>query len=352
MRTTISSLMLAGVAGLASAAAPTPTTAAENILFNCFFPPQHYVCREMVPELGKRIEKATAGRVTITIPPKSVAAPPDQYDAVVNGVADGALQFNHVHLQQGGRHPGGAPAVRRPGGLRAGQCRAMAHLPEVLRRQGRNTRAWCCCRSGSAMARSSSPPSTSRSRPWRTSRTRKMWALPGTVANLVKETGAPVVAGPAVQMLEIISKGVVDGYAGVPVSTAQEFKLVPYTKSVTFFKAKIFQPTFSFFVSEKKWGKISAADQAAIRKAMGEDFARWAGELQDPNHEANKAKVYGARREAHRRRPMPSLPSSRPSASPRSMPGSSGSTAWASTARRRSPTTSKCSARHLATVKK
>jgi hypothetical protein len=41
-----------------------------------------------------------------------------------------------------------------------------------------------------------------------------MWGLPGTTANLLKETGAPAVSGPAVQMLELISKGVVDGYAG------------------------------------------------------------------------------------------------------------------------------------------
>jgi TRAP-type C4-dicarboxylate transport system substrate-binding protein len=95
-------------------------------------------------------------------------------------------------------------------------------------------------------------------------------------------------------MLEIISKGVVDGYSGVPVSTAQEFKLVSYTKSVTVFKSKIFQPSFSFFVSEKKWAQIGAADQKAILDALGEDFARWAGKLQDTKHEANKAKVYGA----------------------------------------------------------
>jgi len=45
---------------------------------------------------------------------------------------------------------------------------------------------------------------------------RKMWGLPGVVANTLKETGSSVVAGPVVQMLEIISKDVVDGYAGIP----------------------------------------------------------------------------------------------------------------------------------------
>ena len=86
-------------------------------------------------------------------------------------------------------------------------------------------------------------------------KSRKMWALPGVTANVIKGTGSAVVAGPAVQMLEIISKGVVDGYTGVPYSSVTQFKLKDYTKSGTIFKRKIFTPTFSFFVHEKKWNR-------------------------------------------------------------------------------------------------
>ena len=293
MRTTKSWLMLAAVSGLASATGPIQLHAAENILFNCFFPPQHYVCREMVPELGKRLEKATAGRVTITIPAKSVAAPPDQYDAVVNGVTDGALQFNQfISNKVAGIQVGQLPFV----GIE-GSERASVALWRAYQRFFADKAEYKGVVLLSVWVSNGAEFFSTIDRPIETVediKNRKMWALPGTVANLVKETGSPVVAGPAVQMLEIISKGVVDGYAGVPVSTAQEFKLVPYTKSVTVFKSKIFQPTFSFFVSEKKWSQISAADRAAILKVMGEDFARWAGALQDRYHEANKAKVYGA----------------------------------------------------------
>ncbi len=62
---------------------------------------------------------------------------------------------------------------------------------------------------------------------------RKMWGLPGVVANTLKGTGSSVVAGPAVQMLEIVSKGVVDGYAGVPWGSVAAFKLGDYTESAT-----------------------------------------------------------------------------------------------------------------------
>jgi TRAP-type C4-dicarboxylate transport system substrate-binding protein len=293
MKVPFSSLILASIAGLAGAAAPTPTRAAENVLFNCFFPPQHYVCREMVPELGKRIQKATAGRVAITIPPKSVAPPPDQYDAVVNGVADGALQFNtFIANKVAGVQVAHLPFV----GQEASEQASVA-LWRTYQRFFADKGEYKGVVLLSVWVSNGADFFSTIDKPIMTVediKTRKMWGLPGTTANLVKATGAPVVSGPAVQMLEIISKGVVDGYAGVPVSSAQEFKLVAYTKSVTFFKAKIFQPSFSFFISEKKWGKIGAADQAAIRAALGEDFTRWAGKLQDSKHEANKAKVLGA----------------------------------------------------------
>jgi TRAP-type C4-dicarboxylate transport system substrate-binding protein len=293
MRARLSGLLLAGVAGLGCTFAPAPSEAAENILFNCFFPPQHYVCREMVPELGRRIEKATSGRVTITIPAKSVAAPPDQYDAVVNGVADGALQFNQfISNKVAGIQVGQLPFVGVEGSEQASVALWRTYqkfFADKDEYKGVVLLSVWVSNGADFFSTIDKPIETVED-----IKNRKMWALPGTVANLVKETGAPVVSGPAVQMLEIISKGVVDGYAGVPVSTAQEFKLVAYTKSVTIFRTRIFQPTFSFFVSEKKWAQISAADQAAIRNALGEDFARWAGKLQDAKHEANKQKVYAA----------------------------------------------------------
>ena len=95
-------------------------------------------------------------------------------------------------------------------------------------------------------------------------------------------------------VLEIISKGAVDGYAGVPGGSTEQFKLTPYTRSITEFSRKIFQPSFSFFVSTAKWNKIDKKDQAAILAATGGDYARWIGHLQDKKHKANVAKVHAA----------------------------------------------------------
>ncbi|WP_119420889.1 TRAP transporter substrate-binding protein DctP [Desertibaculum subflavum] len=284
--------LVAAVLGLAPFL-PSRGMAAETVLFNCFFPPQHYMCREFVPELGKRVEKASEGRVKVQIPPKSAAAPGDQYDAVVNGVVDGALQFNQFLGNM-------APGV------------LVGQLPFVGAESSRSTTValWRTYQKFFApkneykkvvllalYSGNGAEFFSTIDKPIMTVediRDRKMWALPGVTADLVKATGSSVVSGPAVQMLEIISKGVVDGYTGVPSSTAEEFKLRPYTKSVTVFKDKIFQPTFSFFISEIKWAKFTPKDQAAIKAALGEDYGRFISTAQDAKHEANNKKIWGA----------------------------------------------------------
>ena len=93
-------LTTAALAATFGFAMPALVAAKENILFNCFFPPQHYVCRAFLPELDRRIDEATEGRVGLRVPPKSLAAPPDQYDGVVNGVMDGDLDgFINAYLK-------------------------------------------------------------------------------------------------------------------------------------------------------------------------------------------------------------------------------------------------------------
>ncbi|NJO23943.1 MAG: hypothetical protein HC868_14720 [Sphingomonadales bacterium] len=318
--------------------------AETRLLVNCFAPPQHVMCRDILPAWKDNVEKATAKRVTIEFPAKSMAPPPAQWESVTKGVFDGALQFNGFIAKQV-----------------VGPRVAMSPFVAVLNAEAMSVALWRTYEKfmadkgeynavqllglftapGADFYSMNDAPIAS----VEAIKRRKMWALPGTVANLVKETGAPVVSGPAVQMLEIISKGVVDGYAGVPVSSPQEFKLVPYTKSVTFFKAKIFQPSFSFFVNEKKWAR--SAWPTRPRRALPWARTSRAGpaSCRIPSTRPTRPKFWAPASSASMG-PRPSWPSSRRWASPPSMRGSSGSAAWASTARRRWPTTSRCSARH------
>lgn len=257
-----------------------PVHAAESILFNCFFPPRHYVCSEFLPEMGRRIEDATEGRVKLRVPPSSLAAPPEQYEAVRNGVMDGAVQFNgFLREQVPGIQFGLLPFV----GQAEAEASSVAIWDTFQKHFGASdpfgdaVLLSVFAYNGGDFYSVTDVPIESVEDISR----RKMWAVPGSTANTIAETGASVVSGPAVQMLEIVSKGVVDGHVGVPQSEVSQFKLTDYTRSATVFPEKIFQASFSFFVSKDKWSRISEDDQQAIMEALGGDFARWMGAFQD-----------------------------------------------------------------------
>jgi TRAP-type C4-dicarboxylate transport system substrate-binding protein len=278
MDTTLHRLSCAGafaLAGLAPAAA-----SAQTIVYNCFFPPQHYTCRVMLRDWSKEIEKATSGRVKFNIPPKTLAAPPDQYDGVVNGVMDAAIQFNQfIANKVTGIQVGQLPFIGTES-AESGSIALWRTYEKFFAGKGEYGPVKLLAvyaTNGAEFFSMTDQPILSVA----DIKSRKMWALPGVTANIIKETGSAVVAGPAVQMLEIISKGVVDGYTGVPYSSVGQFKLTDYTKSVTVFKHKIFTPTFSFFIHEKKWNEISAADRAAIEALSGEKISRYFGQVQD-----------------------------------------------------------------------
>lgn len=288
MKMNITRLSLAGAVALAGLA---PSAAsAQTIVYNCFFPPQHYTCRTMLRGWSDRIEKATSGRVKFNIPPKTLAAPPDQYDGVVNGVMDAAIQFNQfIANKVTGIQVGQLPFV----GTESAESGSVA-LWRTYQRFFAGKNEYGPVKLLAVYATNGAEFWSMTDQPIRTVediKSRKMWALPGVTANIIKGTGSAVIAGPAVQMLEIISKGVVDGYTGVPYSSVGQFKLADYTRSGTIFKRKIFTPTFSFFVHEKKWNEISAADRESIVAVSGERMSRHFGQIQDSFQDRIRAQL-------------------------------------------------------------
>jgi TRAP-type C4-dicarboxylate transport system substrate-binding protein len=287
MQSRRASLVLAGAVFAAAGLAPRIADA-QTVLFNCFFPPQHYTCRVMLHDWSKAIEQATAGRVKLNVPPKSLAAPPDQYDGVVNGVMDGAIQFNQfISNKVTGIQIAQLPFI----GTESAESGSVA-LWRTYQKFFAAKNEYGPVKLLADYVSSGAEFWSMTDQPIRSIqdlKQRKMWALPGVTANIIKATGSAVVAGPAVQMLETISKGVVDGYVGVSFSSVTSFKLTDYTRWVTVFPDKIFTPSFSFFISQKKWNTISPADQAAIVAVSGEKMSRHFGQVQDGVNDKSRA---------------------------------------------------------------
>lgn len=265
---------------LATAAFALPSAmnagAETRLLINCFAPPQHVMCRDILPAWKDSVEKVTAKRVTIEFPAKSMAPPPAQWESVTKGVFDGALQFNgFIAKQVVGTRVAMSPfvAVSNAEAMSVALWRTYEKFMADKGEYNEVQLLGLFTAPGADFFSMTDTPITS----IESLKGRKMWALPGVTSTLLKEVGTPVVSGPAVQMHEIIARGVVDGFVGIPTSDVVAFKLTAYVKSVTVTKRKIFAPTFSFFVSKEKWAKIAAEDQKVILSVSGEKFAALAG---------------------------------------------------------------------------
>ena len=106
---------------------------------------------------------------------------------------------------------------------------------------------------------------------------RKMWALPGKAADLLKNLGISPITSPAVQISESVSRGVVDGYYGLILDGAVDFKAAPYTKVITLLPLGATSSGFSMFINKGKWASLSEKDRAAITGLSGEKLAARVG---------------------------------------------------------------------------
>lgn len=275
---TLKTLATGVTATLALSTIGSMATAKTRIIVNCFWPPQHFVCQEVLPGWLDAVEEVTEGRVVGNIPPKSVAPPPEQLASVEKGIVDASIQFN------------GLIANRVNGALTAMQPFSGSSNGVAMTQAAWETREqfypdefdtvellsqWVIT-PGQLYSNTDSPIVTVDD-----FKSRKMWALPGPLANMAKAIGAAVVATPAVKSNEVISNGVVDSHMGLGGDAIQAFQIIPYTKSMTQFSTPVYSTSFSFVMNKDKWAEISAEDQAAIRALSQDQIGMFAAGLWD-----------------------------------------------------------------------
>jgi TRAP-type C4-dicarboxylate transport system substrate-binding protein len=254
--------------------------AETRLVVNCFWPPQHDVCTEILPTWLADVERVTEGRVTGNIPPRSVAPPPEQLASVEKGIVDAAVQFNGLI----GNRVNGALVAMQPfvGGKNA------AAMSQALWETNREffpdefdtvelLTQWAIV-PGELFSMTDNPITTVEDMAGL-----KIWTLPGPVTAMATALGAGAVATPAVQSNEVISRGVVDAHFGLGGDAVESFQVLPYTRSMTVFQESVYTTSFSFFINKDKWAEISPEDQEAIRGVSGVGMARMAGAVWDRN---------------------------------------------------------------------
>lgn len=259
---------------LAAFAAVLPlaaTAQSTTILLNSFIPPQHPFNTRVLKPWTDDVTKATDGRVKFDIPPSSVAAPPQQMDAVQKGVVDAAYAFHgflgeRIKLTQiahlpfiNGSAKGSSVALWRT----YEKYFAKAHEYKDVQLLG-----LFMFPGGTTFAMKSPIKQVS------DLKGTKMYALAGVPAEIMEAAGAGVVAAPAVRSYEMISSGTVDAFSGYAVMDAATFKTLQYAKSVTDVPGSLTAPAFALFVNKKKWASIASADREIIIKLSGEALAQ------------------------------------------------------------------------------
>jgi len=258
--------LTAGAALLLATAIATPAMANTRLVVNCFWPPQHFTCSVILPQWLEDVEAATEGRVRGNIPPRSVAPPPDQLASVEKGIVDAAIQFNGLI---GNRVTGPLVAMNPFVGSEDAPAMSQAlwetnqkFFPDEFDTVHLLTQ-WVIT-PAQLFSTTDTPVTTLAD-----FASRKVWALPGPLANMAAELGAGVVSTPAVGSNEVISRGVVDAHLGMSGDALMAFQLIPYTKSRTRFTQPIYSTSFSLVINKDKWAEISPGDQAAITALSG-----------------------------------------------------------------------------------
>lgn len=263
------------LAALATAAAGTASAEVE-LVANCHAAPTHVICAKILPTWIESVEKITEGRVTVRQLASSGAPPPEQLASVQAGIFDMASsQFN------------GFIADQVVGSLVSLQ--PFTTTSDATANSIALWRTWEKFFSGVdeyedvhllglfSVAGADFYSMTDQPIQSTGDLQRRMWAVAGVPVDIVSGFGAATISGPAVQMTELIQRGVVDGFTGIPTADVVELSLQRYVKSVTRTKRKIFAPSFSTFVSDAAWDRISPEDQALIMSVSGEAFAAMAG---------------------------------------------------------------------------
>ncbi|TRZ57973.1 MAG: hypothetical protein D4S02_13130 [Rhodocyclaceae bacterium] len=255
---------------LCLSAASAPAVAQTKLVFTVFFPPGHFI-HKVMQDWAADVEIATERRVKIEFPAGSLAPPPQQMSAVQSGIADIAMVANLFIRQK-------APLIEfssLPWMIDDAEAASQALWSSYSRfladkKQFPDVQLLSLFHFSGGYLYSLQEKAINSTEELKN---RRMWALPGPVADLLKGLGISPITGPAVQVSDSVSRGIVDGYFGISLESATDFKAAPYTKAITHFPRAVTSTSFSMFMNKSKWASLSEKDRAAILAVAGGKLA-------------------------------------------------------------------------------
>lgn len=254
-----------------------PATAQTTLTMSSWVPPSHGLTKEFLPGWAAMVEKATNGRVKLTMLPKHPSAPPGTFDAVRDGLVD--VSFVTASYTPA-RHP--LPLLAElPGAGATAEINSVAfnrihwkYLQAANEYKGVKLLATFTHGPGQMFIVKKAVTSVTDLAGM------KVRSGGGISEAAAKALGASPLVKPAPESYELLSSGVADA-TFFPWESIKSFNLDKVVKHATIFPGGFYSSAFGFFMNEEKWNKLSKQDQDAIWSVSSEVAARLAGQTWD-----------------------------------------------------------------------
>lgn len=267
---------------MAGVIAWTPARAATTLTISSWLPPSHIITKDMLMGWAAQVEKETQGRVKFRLLPKAVASPPGTFDAIRDGLADVSIS---VHGYTPGRFPM-TKMAEFPFIGDSSEAISVAywrvynkHMAKLDEHKGIVMLGLMT--HGPGQIYMTKQPVTKLA----DLNNQKIRVGGGLVVDITKAIGAVPLLKPASETFEILKSGIADGIF-FPKDSVPAFKLVPLINHMTVVPGGLFNVSFWLGMNEAKWKSLPKADQDAILKVSGENFARMAGKVWDKEDDA------------------------------------------------------------------
>jgi TRAP-type C4-dicarboxylate transport system substrate-binding protein len=239
-----------------------PAQAQMKLRLTTMWPAQHPLS-VLFGDWGKDVEKATAGRVTVTVFAANTLSPPMQvYDNTVKGVVD-------VGTSLLAYSPGRLPlseVLQQPLGYQNGyQASKLAneYYKKFKPKEFDDVKVM--------FLHGAAPGFIFTKNPVKSTADVKGLRIKANAENadIVKLLGASPVTMPVTETYDSLSRGVIDG-ALFPIEALQGFKIGEVVKTVIENYGVSYMTSMYCIMNKDKWNAISAADKAAIEKINDE----------------------------------------------------------------------------------
>lgn len=281
-------LILAGITAAASIMS-SPVAFAETLTMSNWVPPTHWLSKDILMKWGDDVRQATGGKVSVSMLPKAVGAPPQHWELARKGVADVTWgnftyepeRFKHVWFVElpmmGGNAEAGSVALWRTyekflagndafkgvvvlgvamfGGGQFHHPSKLIDSPDDL--QGQKVR------------------------------------MGGPIQKrLLEELGAVPVSAPATKAYEMLEGGAIDASLH-PIESVVNFRLDGKLKQHSIVPEGLYDAAFFLVMNETRFKALPAAEQQAVMKVSGEALSRRWGKAFDDHNKASEAKMRG-----------------------------------------------------------